>query len=308
MYQNYGEGLVAGRKTDHITLENNIVWDNLHANLYLVDSQFPLVQRNLVYCTADREFWRSPNGTPRAGNGLISNDELFEIDPDIPVGNGQVIVNNLVVGCGLNLAIFTQQADGGLKNALIANNTFVEAQGDPGSDFANMVFADGIYENSLVTNNLMLQTEGTLIRGNIDDDPSIVFNHNLYSKSVPSEFRGPNDFVGNPLLVNADAVLAGGQVDPGWYKLGIMSPAIDKASSLPEVWDDYFGNSRTGKPDIGAHEISDEALALRNDMTRRLGENNDASNVRLPIPLSNLAMIGIVLILLAGLTLIPARR
>lgn len=263
VYNNYGEGLVAGRYTSHITLEDNITFDNNHANLYLNDTQFPLVQRNLIYCTDDREFWRKNNAPNyRPGGGLYVRDEDF--NPMPPVSQGQVIINNIVAGCSTNLEISTQQPGGGLNNALIANNVFIDARADGVEAVDNVTFSrEASYANSYFVNNLIVQNSPgniVFIRDNPDFSTLTVAN-NLYSTAPPASwFPGESGrVVGNPAFVNgmpplpADGVIP----DPANYAIGYNSPAFDAGQPVAEVLADYFGQSRlnTGALDIGIYEL-----------------------------------------------------
>src|SRR5690606_16037111 len=117
--------------------------DNAHANLYLNATAYPLVQRNLVFCTDDREFWRKGSTSfYRPGPGIQVRDEDFEGQPVMPPSSiGQVIINNVVIGCSTNFGVSTQQGTGvgGLRDALVANNTFANARGDGANSNTNGV-------------------------------------------------------------------------------------------------------------------------------------------------------------------------
>ena len=114
---NYGEGLVAGRYTRNLTFEDNTSYDNRGANIYLVNTTNVTVRRNFVFCTNDPISWRGTGGQYRPGPGLQVRDEDFKSPP--PPSTGQVIVNNIVVGCGVNFGVSTQINGGGLNLSLI---------------------------------------------------------------------------------------------------------------------------------------------------------------------------------------------
>lgn len=67
IYNNFGEGLVADRWTSNLTFEDNISYDNKNANIYLTTTANPRIQRNLVFCTDDRDWWRDDKGKPPPG-------------------------------------------------------------------------------------------------------------------------------------------------------------------------------------------------------------------------------------------------
>ncbi|MEZ4515396.1 MAG: right-handed parallel beta-helix repeat-containing protein [Chloroflexota bacterium] len=273
VHNNHGEGLVSGRLTDGITLEGNTSFDNDHANLYLINTQNPLVKGNLIYCTDDRTYWipvsKSNPTVLRAGNGLQIRDESFSgQSTPIPPSSGQVIINNIVVGCGTNFGVATQISGGGLTNAVVANNAFINARGDTSGGVNNVRLDGGAdFRNSYFVNNLMLQTSpGTNVRlqlalGNPDLSTFYVEN-NLYwpSEKVSTSWypNEPGRVVADPLLVNPIVPTAGTEPDPGDYGPSANSPVIDAGKSMVEIVDDFFGHSRSGLPDIGAIEyVSD---------------------------------------------------
>ena len=262
VYNNYGEGLVAGRYTSHITLEDNISYDNDHANVYLNDTADVLVQRNIVYCTDDREFWRKAHAAEyRPGTGLQIRDEDF--NPMPPPSTGQVIINNIVAGCSTNFGVGTQQAGGGLNNGLVANNVFINGRADTPLAVDNVVFSGGAsYVNSRFVNNMIVQTvpgDLALIQGTADFSTMTVAN-NLYTAVPPNWF--PNEagrVIGPPAFVNGSPPLPTVANPPqaADYLVGYNSPAFDSGQTVAEVMADYFGNSRldTGLPDIGIQEL-----------------------------------------------------
>lgn len=274
VYNNYGEGLVSDRFSDGALLEGNTVYDNLHANLYLNSTTNPLVRGNLVYCTDDRHFWsKGSTRTYRPSPGIQIRDENFEtVVP--PPSSGQVIINNIVIGCGSNFGVSTQTTGGGLNQGLVANNVFANARGDKISGVANGVNnielnISATYANSRFINNLILQSDpsGEILRVQgtppNGSNPFATFTvaNNLYSVAPPlSWFSGePGRVVGNPqLAVALPPVPVMGQVpDPNDYRLTYASPALDAGQALSEVTSDFTGLSRAGAGplDIGAFEL-----------------------------------------------------
>ena len=270
IYHNYGEGLVAGRYTTRITLEDNVTYDNEHANLYLNATAYPLVQRNLIFCTDDREFWRKGSVPDyRPGPGLQLRDEDFEGQAEMPPASiGQVIINNLVIGCSTNFGVATQRAagQGGLRDALVANNIFANARGDNAAQVTNVEFgANATYDNSRFVNNLIVQSPpGTIARvvgTRAGAFATLTLANNLYS-AAPSDGwpAGESDpIIADPAFANGAPPLpaAGAVPDAGDYRIDYASPAFDAGLELAEVSADYFGQSRTasGLSDIGVHEL-----------------------------------------------------
>ena len=262
IYNNYGEGLVAGRRTRNITLEDNIAYDNDHASIYLNNTVNPLVQRNIVFCSEDREFWTKGN-TPdyRAGIGLMLRDEDFVPMP--PPSSGQVIINNIVAGCSTNFGVATQRPGGGLNNGLVAHNVFINSRADDPDAADNVTFGGGAsYANSQFVNNMIVQTVPgalTLIQG-FPNTSSLTVSNNLYSATPANWFPSESGrVVGDPLFVNGIPPLPtlAAPPDPADFRLRYNSPARDAGLALAEVLTDFFGHSRTGhgSPDIGLDEL-----------------------------------------------------
>ncbi len=262
VYNNYGEGLVADRNSSHITLEDNISYDNDHANVYLNDTAYPLVQRNIIYCTDDREFWRKGHDTDyRPGAGLMIRDEDF--NPMPPPSTGQVIINNIVAGCSTNFGVSAQRPGGGLNNGLVANNVFINGRAESAAAVENVSFGgNASYANSRFVNNMIIQTvpgDLAFIQG-LPDFSTLTVANNLYSSAPVGWFPGEaGRVVGMPAFVNGIPPLPTVANPPNAadYLVGYGSPAFDTGQTLAEVMADYFGNSRldTGLPDIGVHEL-----------------------------------------------------
>ena len=258
---NYGEGLVAGRFTRNITFEGNTTYDNRGANIYLVNSINPTIRRNFVFCTDDPISWRGNGGGYRPGPGLQIRDEDFKDQP--APGSGQVIVNNIVVGCGSNFGVSSQIANGGLNNAVVANNSFINARSVSGES-ANNIEIDGraSLKNTRFVNNLIVQTvPGTITRiqyaTGTPNLSTFTVSNNLYSKApsngwVSSE---PGRIVAEAQLVNPLMPQRTLLPTPAGYSLKAVSPAIDRGTSVAQVTEDFFKTARSGALDIGADEL-----------------------------------------------------
>jgi len=261
IYNNFGEGLVADRWTNNLIFEDNISFDNKNANIYLSTTTSPLVQRNLVFCTDDRDWWRDDKGKPPPG--IMMRDEDYEGQTEKPpASTDQVVINNIVVGCGINFGVSTQFNGGGLNGALIANNTFVNARGD--SSVNNVLFeGDANYRNSSFVNNLILQaydtsvTPATILTSLGDPDLStFTLGNNLYSHPPSSKWPAnePGRVVADPKLVNPTMPVKGSIPDANGYTLQSNSPAINAGRAVARVTEDFFGQNRNGVLDIGADE------------------------------------------------------
>lgn len=263
VYNNLGEGLVIGRYTENITLEDNVTYDNQHSNLYLVNTINPTVRRNFVFCSDDRTYWSSK--TPRKPSpGIQVRDEDFEKHSSRPpASTGQVIINNIVTGCSPNFGVATQIAGGGLNNALVANNTFANTRGEAGAPVNNILFAgEANYSNTQFVNNLLLQTVPGLIVNILDAQGSpnlstFTLRNNLYSQNLPNDWptSEPGRVVADPKLVNPVIPVKGAVPNPAGYGLQSGSPAINAGAAVNQVTDDFFKQARSGALDIGADEV-----------------------------------------------------
>lgn len=222
-WENWGEG-ISTFESSYVIIEDNISYDNLQ-NFYISDTQYSLVQRNFSYCTANNIV--DPYSTQ---TGILVGDEKAS-------SSNNKIINNIVYGCDRNLAIGTKES----TNSLIANNTFVNADGD-----TNILMYSGTCTNCQFKNNLILQ-EGT-ISININGGTGWSFSNNLWSKT-PSRVTGTNDIIGDPKLSKSGSYSSG-----EWYRLLYSSPAINKAIVISGIENDYFNFTRFNLPDIGAIE------------------------------------------------------
>lgn len=277
IFNNFGEGLVVDRGSDGALAEGNVLYDNLHANLYLNSTTNATIRGNFVYCTDDQTFWsKSSRSTYKPGPGIQIRDEIMANESGRPLSSGYVIVNNIVYGCGTNFGVATQRPGGGLNNSLVANNTFAHARSDdPGnSDNVNFNFNNGTsVSGSAFVNNLLIQSPS--LSNNIrfqatGDLSNFTIAHNLYSpgpNSWPSQWPGNEPgriVVADPHLANADLgnqnpplPVMGTSPNPADFQLTYNSSALDAGQMLAEVADDFFALLRAGNgaPDIGAHEL-----------------------------------------------------
>ena len=262
IFANYGEGLVADRRSRGLVFEDNTIYDHLGASLYMVNTINPVIRRNFIFCTDNKAFWRSSGPTYRPSAGLQVRDENFKA-PQPPPSSGQVIVNNIVVGCGTNFGVSSQLNGGGLNNAIVANNTFVNARSASG-EAANNIEFDGraSYQNSRFVNNVIVQTvPGTITRVQMatgtPNMASFTVSNNLYSKTPtngwPSNEAGR--VVANPLLASLDMPMMNALPNPAGYILLPGSPAVDNGTNVAQVTDDFFATPRNGALDMGADEL-----------------------------------------------------
>lgn len=260
IYHNYGEGLVVGRGTRNVLLEGNTSFDNRGANLYLLNTTNPTVSGNFVFCTEDPISWRGSGSQYRPGPGLQVRDEK---NKQPPTSTGQVIVNNIVVGCGSNFGVATQVAGGGLNNALVAHNTFVNARGSTGETVNNVEIAgNASLQNTRFVNNVIVQTvPGTITRiqyaVGTPNLSTFTVSNNLYSSAPGNGWvtTEPGRVVADARLVNVVPPLLANLPTPANFALTAASPAVNAGAGSAGIGQDFFGDTRADAVDIGADEL-----------------------------------------------------
>lgn len=228
VWENWGQGINT-YEADHTVIEDNIIHDNFASNIYIHDATNILCQRNFIY--TDPTSYVFPYGDH---NGIMMGDER-----DTPSAN-ITIINNISFGNDLNYALF--KGTNVINNVLVANNTFING-------ITGGVLLRGYHQNIYFVNNL-IQQDGLPPLIVIALDPDVSFSNNLWSKIPPPEASSPRDIIGDPLLAHTVDLYS-----PEWFMLTSVSPAIDGALSLPEVFVDYFGINREAPPDVGANEF-----------------------------------------------------
>jgi parallel beta-helix repeat protein len=236
VYYNWGEGLSCISTTGS-TIEDNVVYDNWAADIYICDSADILLQRNLVYNTGNVV-------TGDRLSGILLGDENYA-----PPSHNITIINNLVANTMANFYFWGGDNGGALKNDLIAYNTFLNSA-NPYS--ANIYLVKGSNENTRFENNIIEQDDATPI-AYLDPSPGLLFSNNLWSNTPPIDFSSPTDIIEDPKLSKA------GSISPGlltykYFKLLPTSPAINKATILSDVTEDFIRNPRGSNPDIGGIE------------------------------------------------------
>ncbi|SCY71753.1 Ig-like domain-containing protein [Microvirga guangxiensis] len=114
-YDNWGEG-IGVQSSMNAKILNNTTHDNFSVNIYLDNAQAAVVQGNTVYTTNDTTYYR--NG--KAAWGIrIANEH---VDRPLP-SKDIVITNNVLAGSG-EIGYGAYEANTGLINPKIENNTF----------------------------------------------------------------------------------------------------------------------------------------------------------------------------------------
>jgi hypothetical protein len=240
VWNNWGEGL-STFEAEHSTIEDNVVWDNWGPNVYLSDTKYTVLQRNLIYWTP---------GNPCSGYGgsrvgIMLGDEKYN-----PPSSDNKIINNFLKGGNRCFYSWLGANGGGLVNVLIANNTFVNANGDAE---ANFKILNGTHSNTQIKNNIIEQIDSVPIIGIEGSATGLIFSHNLWSKNPPAAASGSGDVIRDALLSKTGPINPG-SFSPEYFKVLGTSPARGKAKVLSEVTEDFFRSARGLSPDIGGHQ------------------------------------------------------
>jgi hypothetical protein len=231
VWENWGQGINT-YESNGTLMEDNISHDNFITNIYISDSTNVLCQRNFVYMTpTSYVFGSGPNV------GIMIGDEVYT-----PPSANITVVNNISYRNNRNFALFTGLQDPGIDTILIANNTFVDSVETAG------VILRGYHRNVRFENNITQQDDNLPVIL-VSLDPQIFFAYNLWSKVPMVAASGPGDIIADPQFAKT-----GEPYLSEWFRLTLLSPAIDQGKFIQEVIDDYFGNPRVGEPDIGAIE------------------------------------------------------
>lgn len=251
VYENYGEGIIC-YLVDKCQMKGNTVHDNFSASLYYDNVTNSTMEGNMVYSSGNTEFYRFKK--PQDGI-MVANEDYTKkgesLAADVNECKNNRIINNIVVGEGFNLGYGAYERGGGLKNTLVANNTFVNSGWIP-----IMIQEDPGHSNSQFINNIFYQPNGKTILTDYDypyqGTPGITFHHNLWYGGSTTNVVAPGsgDVIGkNPNFQKAGSFRAED------YKLQSNSPARQSGVSLNTVISDFFGIQRPSQNvDMGAHQ------------------------------------------------------
>lgn len=213
IFNNWTEGLSTGINSTNVVIENNEIYDNYALQLYIQRSADVVVQRNLIYCTGDRDFYRGGQVSP----GIVLNNEHQPADA-LSVDEVKIL-NNVVVGCGQNLGIW----GGGLQknkvsNVLIAHNAFLNAPfATLPADKRELFISDTSHTNVLVANNIIIQNSADSVV--VPESSEIIFKDNWWRYPPPATAASATDYIAMPRFRIARTQLTPGQVDVRWFQL-----------------------------------------------------------------------------------------
>lgn len=234
IYENDGEGVVT-ILSKYTVVEGNEISDNFSVGVYVDNSRFVNVNANLIYSTGNSRYYRL--GFP--ASGLATANEFY--DHALP-SSDNTFTNNIVINSRWGFFYGAYDAGGGLKNAVVANNTFYKAA-------STMIWIEkDAHANNVFENNIFYQLGG---QGMLDVNGGGVTYRNNVWYGAPVTIEGATDVIADPRFVNAGGLKAAD------YKLTSLSPAINGGLDLaPIVPNDFFGAKRPPTVDIGAHQFN----------------------------------------------------
>lgn len=237
VYKNYGEGIGTGGNRGAI-ISNNTVYDNWSVNIYPDGADHATVTGNFVYGTGDANFTVK-------GHRPIGIGAALEGDSSPVAITHAVVANNIVIGTRYGFYYGSYERGGGMQNALIANNTFVNA-----TEADIHIEPDKHSENRLV-NNISYQSPPGILAETANRSgggplTGFLFRNNCWHGGVAGPFAGTGDVSADPLLIKP------GSFAPADYKISDASPCRKSGATISEVTADFFGSRRTAPDGIGA--------------------------------------------------------
>lgn len=245
IYENWGEGIVFNL-TNGSVARGNTVYDNFSANLYMDHARNCVFEKNFVYSSGNEQFFRNLNNQWSPASGVQMANEDYGAGSSNPLMANRVI-NNIVVAGGWGFFYGRYGVGGGMKQTLVANNTFVGAT-------RAMLHIDGDgHSGAVFANNMFVLAGGGAMTEMPSGASSITFKNNLWHGGASGPAGGPADVAADPQLANRSGRSA---VD---FRIAAGSPSRGKGTALSEVPDDFWGGARPSPPDIGAHQQGSSA-------------------------------------------------
>ncbi|MFL6246939.1 MAG: right-handed parallel beta-helix repeat-containing protein [Thermoanaerobaculia bacterium] len=257
IYENDGEGVVT-ILSKYTLIEGNEISDNFSVGVYVDNARFVKVNANLIYSTGNSRYYRL--GYP--ASGLATANELY--DHALP-SSDNTFTNNIVINSRWGFFYGAYDAGGGLKNAVVANNTFYKAA-------STMIWIEkDSHANNVFENNIFYQVGG---HGMLDVTGNGVTYRNNVWYGAPIN-AGATDIIADPRFANPGGFRAAD------YKLTSLSPAIHGGLDLSNiVRDDFFGAARPSTFDIGAHQFTTNSVPVTPTLTSPSNLTGTATGAR----------------------------
>ena len=240
--ESWGEGIGLYWGCDDCLVEDNIVYANKHAGIYLDNAHRISVRRNLVYGTTDPSFHRSSGFM---GAGIWTDDEIGRVAANGTQSDNK-FYDNLVAFCNVGICLATSDAGSVLKNTDVYNNTFIDCK-------TNFLLYGGPWENSYVRNNISWCISGDCEHINTSNPtPGLTWDHNNWSSAVSGSASGTGDVIEVPKLQKTTGwrSMTGGDLKGSDFTLQPTSPAIDKGATLGSPYNQGLNPASTWPDNI----------------------------------------------------------
>ncbi len=271
-YHNYGAGITAGAGSTNVTIEDNVIYDNIGSQSYVHRTRNVIIRRNFIYHTNHKDFRRG--GNP-AGCIALNNEKDFA---DYPYVKDIAIYDNVLVGCNKNIAIWNSDKTPTLiENVTIRQNTLVNAAANGALEAVNFSIAcDANVRNIVVEKNIFYQQKPvkeknpclpnqasaagqevaeaqSALEQFIAQAPAsaqIRYNSNLWWPFSLPAMTSDNDIIADPKLAAPDTPLVPNQpAQLKNYKPLAGSPAIAGGHGAQAIFDGTIGATATpGSP------------------------------------------------------------
>ncbi|WP_171815439.1 carbohydrate-binding protein [Stanieria cyanosphaera] len=239
--KNYGEGIISVL-TKGSYIANNQISDNVSVNLYLDNTSDVIAEKNLIYNTGDTRF----HVVGRAASGIQVANEKYDFYFNLSNQEGGFkIVNNIIADNAYGFFYGSYDQGGGLRDSLIANNTFYHAD-----NTLLFISKDTGHQNTTFANNIFIQEPDDKLLS-FEGSSGINWSNNGWVGGNPGAATGANDVItNNPVLIapNLDNISG--------FGLQNNSPFLGKGLSNFGIAEDYFGTARDGSIDLGAIQNS----------------------------------------------------
>jgi hypothetical protein len=169
---------------------------------------------------------------------------LADENSSVPRSTNNTIINNLIYNTDFDAYSWTQVANSGLINTLIAYNTIVDGNLNTGAGGNPAI----VNVNSQIRNNIVLGTNSS-----VPSKTGITFSNNNWA-FTPALAKSTTDIVGNPQIARTGTTTPG-TLTGDYFKVSATSPVIGAAITINGVVDDFFKTSRTTAPEIGGYEF-----------------------------------------------------
>jgi parallel beta-helix repeat protein len=227
IHEGYGEGIVISWKSHDNIIEDNLVYGNRAAQIYIGWGYNNIVRRNLCYGTTDTDFHRH---TGFVGEGIGINDEAWH---GVALTGNNSVYGNLVAFCKYGIHIGTAHVDSVFRDSEVYGNVFVDND-------MNFFVTAGPWENSYIKNNISVCYSGNCTNySGQSSTPGLTWDYNLWSSAVSGAATGANDVIGDPIFNKTSGwqSLTAGDLDGTEFSLQDTSPAINAGTPL----DSEFG-------------------------------------------------------------------